>query len=103
MAWDFSTDPEFQIQLDWMNTFVREEVEPLDLLWGDRVFHPLAPGLRAIVDPLKQQVRARGLWACHLGPELGLRLHDRFHLLLFQSCQNATDQAGIEVFNGADF
>jgi len=46
-------------------------VEPLDLLWGDRAFHPLDPALRAVVDPLKQQVRDRGLWACHLGPELG--------------------------------
>ena len=71
MAWDFSTDPEFQAQLDWMDTFVRQEVEPLDLLWGDRTFHPLDDALRAIVDPLKQQVRDRGLWACHLGPELG--------------------------------
>jgi len=71
MAWDFSTDPEFQEQLDWMDTFVREEVEPLDLLWGDRAFHPLDTALRAVVDPLKQQVRDRGLWACHLGPELG--------------------------------
>jgi acyl-CoA dehydrogenase len=24
-----------------------------------------------VVEPLKQQVRDRGLWACHLGPELG--------------------------------
>src|SRR5665213_2904306 len=71
MAWDFSTDPEFQEQLDWMDTFVREEVEPLDLLWGDRAFHPLDTALRAVVDPLKQQVRDRGLWACHLEPELG--------------------------------
>lgn len=71
MAWDFSTDPEFQEQLDWMDTFVREEVQPLDLLWGDRAFHPLDPALRAIVDPLKRQVRDRRLWACHLGPELG--------------------------------
>ena len=71
MAWDFSTEPEFQAQLDWMDAFVRDEVQPLDLLWGDRAFHPLDPALRAIVDPLKQQVRDRGLWACHLGPELG--------------------------------
>ena len=34
MAWDFSTEPEFQEQLDWMDAFVRDEVEPLDLLWG---------------------------------------------------------------------
>ena len=71
MGWDFSTDPEFQEKLNWMDAFVREEVEPLDLLWGDRAFHPLTDTLRAIVDPLKQQVRDRGLWACHLGPELG--------------------------------
>ncbi len=71
MGWEFSTDPEFQAKLDWVDTFVREEVEPLDLLWGDRTFHPLDDKLRKIVDPLKQEVRDRKLWACHLGPELG--------------------------------
>ncbi|HEV3124496.1 MAG TPA: acyl-CoA dehydrogenase family protein [Candidatus Dormibacteraeota bacterium] len=71
MAWEFETDPEFQEKLDWIDGFVREEVEPLDLLWGDRTYHPLDERLRRIVDPLKQQVRERGLWACHLGPELG--------------------------------
>ena len=71
MAWDFTTEPEFQEKLDWMDAFVRDEVEPLDLVWGDKAFHPLDDTLRAIVDPLKQQVRDRGLWACHLGPELG--------------------------------
>ena len=71
MAWDFSTEPEFQQQLDWMDRFVTGEVEPLDVLWGDRAYRPLDPTLRKIVDPLKQEVRRRGLWACHLGPELG--------------------------------
>jgi acyl-CoA dehydrogenase len=71
VAWDFSTDPEFQAQLDWMDAFVTEEVEPLDLLWGSLTYHPLDDDLRAIVDPLKQRVRERRLWACHLGPELG--------------------------------
>ncbi len=71
MGWEFSTDPEFQAKLDWIDTFVREEVEPLDLLWGDRTFHPLDDKLRKIVDPLKQKVRDQKLWACHLGPELG--------------------------------
>ena len=33
MAWDFETEPEFQAKLDWADEFVREEVEPLDLLW----------------------------------------------------------------------
>jgi len=71
MAWEFSTDPAFQEQLDWMDAFVREEVEPLDLLWGGLAFHPPDPALRRIVEPLKQRVKDRGLWACHLGPELG--------------------------------
>src|SRR5437667_84389 len=30
MAWDFETDPEYQAQLDWVDAFVREEVELLD-------------------------------------------------------------------------
>jgi len=71
LAWDFATEPAFQEKLDWMDAFVREEIEPLDLLWGDRTFHPLDDALRRIVDPLKQRVRAQKLWACHLGPELG--------------------------------
>ncbi len=71
MAWDFSTEPEFQAQLEWMDRFVREEIEPIDVLWGAETYHPLDDALRAIVDPLKHQVRERRLWACHLGPELG--------------------------------
>ena len=70
MAWDFETEPEFQRELDWMDDFVREEVEPLDLLFE----HPYDKRDRramAVVRPLQQQVRERGLWACHLGPELG--------------------------------
>jgi acyl-CoA dehydrogenase len=71
MAWDFTTEPEFAEKLEWMDSFVRDEVEPLDLVWGDRTFHPLDDTLRKVVGPLKQRVRAEGLWACHLGPELG--------------------------------
>ena len=71
--WEFSTEPEFQEKLDWMERFVREEVEPLDLLFpaaGD----PYDTGntaARAVLAPLQEQVKAQGLWACHLGPELG--------------------------------
>ena len=32
MVWDFSTEPEFQEKLDWMLSFVREEIEPLETL-----------------------------------------------------------------------
>ena len=71
MSWEFETEPEFQAKLDWADAFVREEVEPLDLLWPDLVFTPLDDRLRTIVDPLKQRVRDQGLWATHLGAELG--------------------------------
>ena len=71
MAWDFRTDPEYQAQLDWVDTFVREEIEPLDMIFPDLQFHPLDDTRRAIIDPLKDEVRRRGLWATHLGPELG--------------------------------
>ena len=32
MAWDFSTEPEFEAQLEWMRAFVREEIWPLETL-----------------------------------------------------------------------
>ena len=34
MSWDFETEPEFQKELDWIDRFVREEVEPLDYVLG---------------------------------------------------------------------
>ncbi|WP_236795480.1 acyl-CoA dehydrogenase family protein [Amycolatopsis sp. GM8] len=71
MAWDFETDPEYQQKLAWADEFVREEIEPLDYLWPHGEYDPLTPQQRKIVDPLKDQVRAQGLWATHLGPELG--------------------------------
>lgn len=65
MAWDFSTEPEFEEKLDWMRDFVREEIIPLETL-------DLAPGAYArATAPLKDEVKARGLWAAHLPPELG--------------------------------
>lgn len=72
MAWDFSTESEFEAQLDWMRSFVAEEIEPMDLVFRDPAAHvaPQSPAARAM-KPLKQEVKKRGLWACHLGPELG--------------------------------
>jgi len=70
MAWDFETDPEFQQELNWIDAFVREEVEPLDHV----IEHPydLQDETRnALIKPLQQQVRDRKLWACHLGANLG--------------------------------
>ncbi len=60
MAWDFRTDPEYQEKLDWVDTFVREEVEPLDLVFPDLQFVPLDEHRRRAIDPLKDEVRAPG-------------------------------------------
>ncbi|MDM0086517.1 MULTISPECIES: acyl-CoA dehydrogenase family protein [unclassified Variovorax] len=70
MAWDFETDPDFQQQLDWMNEFVRARVEPLAEVLGSP-YDVTNPRNVRLVRPLQAEVRARGLWACHLGPELG--------------------------------
>jgi acyl-CoA dehydrogenase len=67
MAWDFSTEPEFQAKLDWMRTFVREEIWPLETLAGELD----QAALDLLYAPLQEQVKERGLWAAHLDPELG--------------------------------
>jgi acyl-CoA dehydrogenase len=71
VTWDFSTEPEFEKELDWMREFVGAEVAPLDLLWPNYHHRVPPPWLKPVIDPLKQQVKDRGLWACHLGPDLG--------------------------------
>jgi acyl-CoA dehydrogenase len=82
MAWDFETDPEYQAKLDWASEFVRERVEPLDHLFPHQQFVPLDATRRRIIDPLKDEVRAQGLWATHLGPELGGQGHGQLKLAL---------------------
>lgn len=70
MAWDFETDPDYQKKLDWADEFVREKVEPLDLVLGNPFDKTDEPAMR-IQRALQQEVKEHGLWACHLGPELG--------------------------------
>ncbi len=70
MAWSFSTDPEFQIELDWIRDFVDREVAPLEMVLKDS-YDVQDPNFIKLVRPLQEQVKSRGLWACHLGPELG--------------------------------
>ena len=70
MAWDFETDPELQTALDWMDDFVREEIEPLDHVLGSP-YDIKNENNRKIVPKLQAVVKEQGLWACHLGPELG--------------------------------
>jgi len=79
--WSFETEPEFQAQLDWIGRFVREEVAPLDHLLGSQ-WNIHDPHFVKLARPLQAKVRARGLWACHLGPELGGRGYGQLKLAL---------------------
>ncbi len=65
MAWDFSTEPEFEKKLEWMRGFVREEVFPLEVLDADE-----ATFMR-IVRSLQAEVKKQDMWAAHLPPDLG--------------------------------
>ena len=80
--WDFKTDPDYQEQLDWADEFVSNEVEPLDLLWPHQQFTPPTGSRKQLLDELKQQVKEHGLWATHLGPELGGAGHGQLKLCL---------------------
>ena len=95
MAWDFETDPEFAELLDWADTFVRDEVEPLDLIWPHLQFTPLDDARRAVVDPLKQRVRDKGLWATHLGPDLGGQGYGQLKLALLNEILGRSQWAPI--------
>lgn len=67
MAWDFETDSDFQPKLDWIREFVQNELIPLE-----PIQHAFTEAQwQAVQEPLKQQVKDQGLWACHLDEELG--------------------------------
>ena len=70
---DFSVDPEFQEKLDWMDQFVRDECETMDLLFPETgvQYEVNNKPARRHLKPLQEQVKKQGLWACHLGPHLG--------------------------------
>src|SRR5438128_5387188 len=70
MGWDFSTDPQFQKKLDWVEEFCREEVEPLELVFPYAV-RVKEPKVTALVKGVEDQIKAQGLWAIFLDEELG--------------------------------
>ena len=67
MTWDFTTEPEFQRQLDWIRNFVDEHIVPLELVSTTLDQQQL----NALLAPYKERVRAQGLWATHLPPADG--------------------------------
>src|SRR5246127_669626 len=93
MAWDFTTEPEFQELLDWADSFVTDKVYLVDALWPHDNYKPsadLTAEQRAVIDPLKEEVRKHGLWACHLGPELGGQGYGQLKLALINEILGRT-------------
>jgi acyl-CoA dehydrogenase len=87
MSWNFETEPEFQKKLDWMRTFVREEIYPLEVLDFDwRQF-------RVIAQPLMEKVKEQGLWAAHLSPEHGGQGYGQVKLGLMHEILGASELA----------
>jgi acyl-CoA dehydrogenase len=78
VAWDFETEPEFQEKLDWIDNFVRTEIEPLEVIARELGWDKV----RKRRDELKQVVKDHDLWACHLGPELGGKGYGQVKLAL---------------------
>ena len=95
MAWDFETDPQYQELLDWADEFVTEQVEPLDLAFPHLQFTQLEGKRREAIDPLKAQVREKGLWATHLGPELGGQGYGQLKLALLNEILGRSQWAPI--------
>jgi acyl-CoA dehydrogenase len=70
MTWGFETDPQFQAELDWVDEFVRTEIDPVDML-VEHAWDVTDPLRNKLIVPLQEVVKQRKLWGCHLGPELG--------------------------------
>lgn len=68
MAWDFETDPDFERQLVWMREFIDTQIVPLEPILDEKM---ATDEWVAIKRHLQNQVKARGLWAAFLDPDLG--------------------------------
>ena len=78
MAIDFDVEPEFQEQIDWVEKFTKEEIEPLDNFLraprtknGNSLDRDSWQAIKAHIEGLKQKVKDQGLWGFHLGADLG--------------------------------
>ncbi len=70
MAWDFSTDPEFQEHLDWMDEFVRREIWPLETIAKDMEWDQLMRAMAPLYSPSTFVAHGLSLVSV-LYPELG--------------------------------
>ena len=97
MAWDFSTEPEFERKLQWMREFVRKQVWPLETLWDELGWE----GLQQAARPLQEQVKEQELWAAHLDPELGGQGYGQVKLGLMHEILGSSPLAPLMFGNAA--
>ena len=97
MAWDFSTEPEFERKLEWMREFVRTQVWPLETLWSELGWD----GLQRAARPLQEQVKEHELWAAHLDPELGGQGYGQVKLGLMHEILGSSPLAPLMFGNAA--
>jgi acyl-CoA dehydrogenase len=97
VAWDFSTEPEFQSKLDWMTGFVREEIWPLETVLEELEWE----GLMRAMAPLQEEVKRQQLWAAHLDPELGGQGYGQVKLGLMHEILGTSPLAPLAFGNAA--
>jgi acyl-CoA dehydrogenase len=97
MAWDFQTEPEFEEKLEWMRGFVRAEIWPLETIYKELSFDEL----KRAMAPLCEEVKAQGLWAAHLDPELGGQGFGQVKLGLMHEVLGTTPLAPFAFGNAA--
>jgi acyl-CoA dehydrogenase len=95
MTWDFSTDPAFAEDLAWARELVRGRIEPLETL--DLTHEQLS----GVIAPMQEEVRAHGLWAAHLGPDLGGQGMGQVRLALLHEVLGRTLYAPLVFGNNA--
>ena len=70
MSWDFSTDPEFQKKLDWVEDLCKTKIAPLDYVFPYAIRSPI-PKVKALAREIQDEIKEQGLWALFLDEELG--------------------------------
>ncbi|HMG43378.1 MAG TPA: acyl-CoA dehydrogenase family protein [Acidimicrobiales bacterium] len=92
MAWSFATEPEDEKRLDWARDFLRERVYPLETLDLDDA------AFRAVTAELQEEVKAAGLFAAHLPPDLGGSGHGQVFLALLNEIVGSSATIGPILF-----
>jgi len=87
MAWDFTTEPEYDAKLAWAKEFVRSEIYPLEVLGIDH------NEFRRLAKPLQAEVKRHDMWAAHLDPELGGQGYGQVKLGLLHEVLGGSDLA----------